>query len=347
MSCTYRLSAFGTPLEPVEVELPIPERAAVLVEIDAAGICHSDLNVCSGRVDLGHGKTLDVSKRVSLPVTPGHEIAGRIIAAGPDADANRIGERVAVYPWIGCGDCPACMNGQEPLCPSPRHLGFERPGGFAKNVLVPDGRFCLPIGEMPAPKAALLGCAGLTAWSAVEKCGHLPGGSQVSIIGAGGVGLAALGILRRRYPGITVHVIDRNPSLAETVECLSGQPMIDAADLGQVSRAIGQSICVIDCVGSGSTIRLALENLPKGGQLIALGLFGGALDIPTFPIVSRSLVLRGSFTGTFAEFKDLLAFSRQHPDWTILHEIQPFGALNECLARLQQGRVTGRLVITH
>jgi len=100
-----QLTACGAPLQAATRALPEPVDREVLVEIDHCGVCHSDLHLQDGYFDLGDGHKLDIGAQRTLPLTMGHEIAGRVVAAGSTAGRELIGTVVAVYPWIGCGSC--------------------------------------------------------------------------------------------------------------------------------------------------------------------------------------------------------------------------------------------------
>src|SRR5271155_4548328 len=125
------LVAYGAPLCETIVDCPAPRGSEVLVRIERCGVCHSDLHLQDGYFTLGGDKKLDVSAGRPLPFTLGHEIAGVIESVGEDASDAKIGHRVAVYPWIGCGVCAACLGGEENPCSNPRHLGISADGGFA------------------------------------------------------------------------------------------------------------------------------------------------------------------------------------------------------------------------
>src|SRR6476660_2495029 len=124
------LTAYQAPLCETIVDCPEPTGSEVLVRIERCGVCHSDLHMQDGFFALGDGKTLDVREGRTLPFTLGHEIAGVIERAGPDAVNAKIGDKAAVYPWIGCGRFSACRTGEENLCSINHHLGIAADGGF-------------------------------------------------------------------------------------------------------------------------------------------------------------------------------------------------------------------------
>src|SRR5262245_15518104 len=107
------LTAYGEPLRETVVDSPQPQGSEVLVRVTRCGVCHSDLHMQDGFFLLGGDKKLDVRSGRTLPFTLGHEIAGVVERAGPEAQSVRPGREVAVFPWIGCGTCPACRYGEE------------------------------------------------------------------------------------------------------------------------------------------------------------------------------------------------------------------------------------------
>src|SRR5437763_3570432 len=133
----FSLTAYQAPLCETVVDCPEPNGSEVLVRIERCGVCHSDLHLQDGYFALGDEKKLDVRAGRTLPFTLGHEIAGTVAARGEAAQGVNIGDAVAVYPWIGCGQCKACRRGEENICSAPRHLGVNTDGGFASHVLVP------------------------------------------------------------------------------------------------------------------------------------------------------------------------------------------------------------------
>jgi D-arabinose 1-dehydrogenase-like Zn-dependent alcohol dehydrogenase len=114
---------WGKPLEPREYPDPEPVGEEVLLRVEAAGVCHSDVHIWDGHFDLGDGKQISLESRgVRLPFTMGHEIAGEVVALGPHASSVKVGDKVVAYPWIGCGECAVCLKGEELLCLNPRSV---------------------------------------------------------------------------------------------------------------------------------------------------------------------------------------------------------------------------------
>lgn len=137
------LVKFDAPLCETIVDTPTPQGSEVLVRVERCGLCHSDLHIQDGYADIGGGNRLDTTRGMKLPFTLGHEIAGIVEEVGPDASKDLIGRKAAVFPWIGCGQCKGCINGDENLCTRNRYLGVSLDGGFASHVLVPDPKYLL------------------------------------------------------------------------------------------------------------------------------------------------------------------------------------------------------------
>ena len=110
---SYQTAGPGEPLQRTENDTPVPDGREVLLNTVACGVCHSDIHLHETFFDLDDGKTLSVG---GPGMILGHEIFGEVAAVGPNADGSAVGDRRVVYPWIGCGECPACLRGDEQLC---------------------------------------------------------------------------------------------------------------------------------------------------------------------------------------------------------------------------------------
>src|SRR5260370_14323672 len=181
---------WGQPVEARDYPDPDPEGEEVLVRVEAAGVCHSDVHIWDGHFDLGGGQQISLASRgVALPFTMGHEIAGEVVALGPHASGVKPGDKVVAYPWIGCGECAVCLEGEELLCLRPRTLGTRVAGGYGTHVIVPHGRYLLPHEGVPQGLAATYTCSGITAFSALKETrDRLGADDHLVIIGAGGGG---------------------------------------------------------------------------------------------------------------------------------------------------------------
>src|SRR5215831_11910538 len=208
---------------------PAPRGTEVLIRVTCCGVCHSDLHVQDGYFALGGDKRLDITKDRALPFTLGHEIAGVIEAAGESADGVLIGREVAVYPWIGCGACPACRAGEENMCSAHHHLGVAVDGGFATYVLVPHPRYLIEHAPLSATFAGPLMCSGLTAYSALKRLsGHAERG-PVLLVGLGGVGMMGLALARALFRQAP-HVADIDPQKRQAALSAGAAQAFDPAD---------------------------------------------------------------------------------------------------------------------
>lgn len=170
---SYQVDTFGRPLAQVVRDIPTPKGTEVVLQVGSCGVCHSDVHLHDGYFDLGNDVKLDMTRTVKPPRTLGHEIAGTVVAVGPEAQGVSIGDRRVVFPWIGCGTCSLCTAGQEHLCNSPQALGIHRDGGFATHTVVPHGKYLLDYGNLAEEQACTYACSGLTAYSALKKVAPL------------------------------------------------------------------------------------------------------------------------------------------------------------------------------
>ncbi|MEJ0049044.1 MAG: alcohol dehydrogenase catalytic domain-containing protein [Rhodospirillales bacterium] len=194
-----QITAYGAPLTYHEVPRPAVAGRQVLVRVTHCGMCHSDVHLHSGNFVIGDGQLQSIAGNHTLPFTLGHEIEGVVEEIGPDAELPPgvpLGTRCGVYPWIGCGHCPACLRGEEQLCDTPAALGVQKAGGYAEFVLVPEGRYLIPAEGLAPGHAGMLMCSGLTAYAALQRM-RLAGSMEPwLLIGAGGLGLSAILLAR-------------------------------------------------------------------------------------------------------------------------------------------------------
>jgi D-arabinose 1-dehydrogenase-like Zn-dependent alcohol dehydrogenase len=344
---SYPFEAFGKPLAQVLRETPQPTGSEVLLRVGSCGLCHTDIHLHEGYFDLGNGNKLDLSRSIAPPRVLGHEIAGTVVAVGPDAQGAVAGDRRVVFPWIGCGACGVCKAGREELCAAPRELGVSRDGGFADHVLVPHPRYLFAYGALPEAQACTYACSGLTAYAALKKCAPLGVGDTLLIIGAGGVGLsgvrmaaAALGV----QP--VVAEIDRSKwdlaREAGAAECLDPTEA-DATRTFMKTR--GGAAAAIDFVGAAATFSFGLSALRKGGKLVCVGLFGGAAPVMPATLPLRAVTITGSFVGSLAEMGELMALARQGGLPAMPVATRPLAEVNEAMAALRSGTTRGRTVL--
>jgi len=346
---SYQVCECGAPLQLREQATPKPAGTEVLLEVTAAGICHSDIHFWEGVYDIGGGKVMRLADRgLKLPLTLGHENVGRVVAMGPEAQGVSVGDERLVYPWIGCGTCMVCRRGDEQLCLAPQFVGAFRPGGFSDHLMVPHPQYLIDYGDLTPEQAAPLACSGVTAYGALKKFGNLPKTEPIVVIGAGGVGLMALAILRAMEARGAI-VVDIDATKRAAAMQSGALAVVDgrAGDVAaQIQAIVNDRIWgVVDFVGSGSTVKLGTDLLTKGGQLVVVGLFGGEITIPTPYIPMRAMTIQGSYTGSLSELNELMALLRAAPMPYMPVERRPLDSVNKSLQDLKDGNVIGRVVL--
>ncbi|MDH4288715.1 MAG: alcohol dehydrogenase [Aquincola sp.] len=346
---SYQVDSFGAPLAQALRATPQPQGSEVLLRVSHCGVCHSDVHLHDGYFSLAEGQKLDLSRGIALPHTLGHEIAGSVVALGPDAMGVAVGDTRVAYPWIGCGVCNVCASGHEELCAAPRVLGLQRAGGFADHVLVPHPRYLVDPGRVPPAQACTYACAGITAYGALKKAAPLAAGDTLLVIGAGGVGLSGVRLARRLYPDAAIVVAEVDASKADLARAAGAGEVIDptAADAGKaLAKATrGGVAAAIDFVGSGSSFAFGLGALRKGGRLVCVGLFGGAAPVVPVMLAMKAVSVLGSYVGTLQDLRDLLALAQDGALPALPLDERPLDAASQALADLRAGRARGRIVL--
>lgn len=348
MRC-FCVTRHGQPLELMHEAVPQPQGTEVLLRVKAAGLCHSDLHIWDGYYDLGGGKKLSLADRgIKLPLIPSHEICGEVVAAGPDAGPVQTGMVAVAHPWIGCGECAACLRGEENICVKPQSLGIMRAGGFAEYVIVPHPRYLVDLGGLDPASAAPLACAGVTTYSAIRKFGERIHEAPVVVIGAGGLGLMAVEVIKA-LGGKGAVVVDVDESKLEAARNEGALAAIDARAPDAATQIVdavgGGARAVLDLVGSTSTVTLALDSCARGGHIVIVGLMGGDITLALPIIPMRPLRIEGSYVGTLPELRELVALMRDGKIRPAPVQKRPLDEVNDALLALQQGKVVGRQVL--
>ena len=259
------LIEYGKPLAATEAETPRPQGSEVLLRVSHCGVCHSDLHLQDGYFDLGGGRSSTCAAPAPLPFTFGHEIAGTVEAAGPEAQGVAVGKRYAAYPWIGCGKCGVCARGDEHLCNAPRALGVTVDGGYATHVLVPHPRYLLDVEGIAPEIAGPLMCSGLTGYGAVKKALPYLRIGPLLIVGLGGVGMMGLQFARA-LTDAPILVADIDAAKREAALKLGAREAFDPADAGArkaIAKASGGGVgAAVDFAGSDKS--LALRPVGRG-----------------------------------------------------------------------------------
>jgi propanol-preferring alcohol dehydrogenase len=325
------------PLRLEDVPAPEPGPGDVVVRVTAAGICHTELHFLSGLLDLG-----------IAPLTLGHEIVGRIERVGDGVPATRVGERVVVYYYAGCGACPHCLAGEENLCGALRaEHGFVTDGGFAEYVRAP-ARNAVPLpASIPDAAAAPIGCGVTTAVHAAGLA-RVGLGDWVVVHGVGAVGFGLVQVARLR--GARVVAVGRTPAKLERARALGADAIVRAGeeDVAARVRAItgGRGADVVfELVATKDTMAASVAALAKRGRLVFVGYSEDAFQVHPIQLVVNEQVVTASVGNTLAELRlavELVAAGRVA---TVVDRTLPLERFQEGLDALAAGRLVGRAVL--
>ena len=297
-----RLTQIGKPLQLVEIPNPEIGASDVLIRVAACGICHSDEHYRAG-----------ISRIDRLPVTLGHEIAGRIEKVGADIKHIRSGDRVCVHYLAHCGSCKFCVRGLEQFCPTAEMIGKHRDGGYAEFIKVP-GRnvFALP-DQIPFEIGAIMMCSSATALHALNKA-RLKQGESIAIFGFGGLGFSALQ-LARAFDCHRIYVVEINPAKLALIEELGAVPInaTKGNPVEQITEATnGKGVDVsLELIGSAKTMRQAVECLGALGRAVLVGLTADSMSIfPYTELINKEVEIIGVSDHLAAELPTLIEFAR-------------------------------------
>jgi Zn-dependent alcohol dehydrogenase len=353
----------GGPLQLEDVELDEPQSTEVCVRIEAAGVCHSDLHYLKG--DL-------LAKR---PIVLGHEGAGVVEAIGSAVVDVSVGDRVALLWRPRCGECDACVAGNPVLCRFGRVLAgtnglmdgttrLHRAGErihhlmgvscFAERVVVSSSSVVRVPAGVPSEIAAISACAVITGVGAMLNAVHGSAGNPLAVVGAGGVGIAAVmgAALVGAHPIIAVDLDSARLSVAERVGATHS---VDAADEDMVEQILeisgGGVPWAVDAVGRPETMRQSIDILRPGGTLVALGLSSSdaTVSVPINDLVQRQKRIVGALYGSSSPRLDLprifdLYLAERLPLDALIGRHRPLAEVNEGFRDLAAG-ATGRTIL--
>ena len=263
----------GQPLQEIELPTPEPKGTEVLVEVTHCGVCHSDLHIWEGYYDIGGGQKMNLTDRgVVLPLAMGHEIVGRVVKLGPDATGVKVGDLRIVYPWLGCGTCETCLAEEDNMCTvAARSLGVYANGGYGTHVIAPHPRHLIDPGTLDPAVAATYACSGITVYSAIKKVMPIPKHEAIVLVGAGGLGLNAIEVLKALGHQNIISVDISAEKRAAALKA-GAHKVVDGSGEGVTKRIVeaagGPVLAVVDLVNGTQTARFAFAALRKGGKLV-------------------------------------------------------------------------------
>ena len=344
---SYDVTEWGKPLQKAIRDTPAPTGTEVLVRVKYCGVCHSDVHIRDGYFDMGGGKKFHMADRgMKLPITMGHEPYGTVLAAGPDAGPVPIGEDRLVYPWTGCGKCARCEAGDDNLCPTPQFIGIQRSGGYADHVLVPHPRYLVDATGVDPGFAPILACSGLTTYSAVNKLKPFSANDWIVVMGAGGLGLMAVAMLKAMGHA-RIASCDIDPGKFAAARAAGAAETFNPADAdtpAKLAALPGGVFGAVDLVGATQTAQIAMGALRKGGRYVLVGLYGGEITLSMVGTVQRALTVQGSYVGNPQELREVVALARSGKLKPIPIEKRPMSEVSRTLDELKAGTVVGRVV---
>ncbi len=345
------------PLGLMRLTLDPPRPGELLVRIDAAGLCHSDLSVING------------DRPRPMPMALGHEAAATVLATGDANDAQfAVGDQVVLVFLPACGECVACASGQGYLCPNAaaangegrlmrggrrlhdgacdvhHHLGVS---AFATHAVV-DRRSAVKVDrDIPAETTALFGCAVLTGVGAVMNTAAVRPGESVLIYGLGGVGLAALlGALAAGAQPVTA--VDPSPEKRALALELGAARAVSPDDTASLPKAQ----VVIETVGKAAVLAQAYAAAARGGRIVTVGLPNPSdvLSIPALSLVAEGKTLAGSYMGSSIPSRDIPRYvalwrAGRLPVERLLTSISPLSEINTLLDRLASGAAVRQVIV--
>jgi NAD+-dependent secondary alcohol dehydrogenase Adh1 len=335
-----RVHEYGKP--PSIDEIPDPSLQGpldVLVHVDAAGVCRTDLHIIEGQWAAASG--------VGLPYVIGHENAGTVVEVGEAVRNVAVGDKVILHPLVTCGLCPACRRGDDVHCENGEFPGISRDGGMAE-FLRTNARSVVKLAEglRPADVAALAD-AGLTAQHAVRKAVPLlPATARAIVIGAGGLGHIGLQCLLAMTPA-EVTVVDRSAEALAKAEALGAHRTVQAGDdtVAAVLDALGGTGAevVFDFVGEHGTEAEGVAMTRDTGSYYVIG-YGGAVNVPTLEIINREISIVGNKVGSYTDLRELMALAARGLV-TLSTRTYPLESALDALDDLDGGRLPGTRAI--
>jgi propanol-preferring alcohol dehydrogenase len=338
-----RLVAWGEEPELVRVPVPRPGPGELLLRVEAAGLCHSDLHVIAGGGRLPY----------ALPFTLGHEVAGTVAAVGAGVYTAWLDEPVAVHGVWSCGRCRRCRQGRDNSClrlTGPVGCGLGYDGGLAEFMLVPSERFLVKADGVAAVELAPLTDAGLTAYHAVTaNLDVLAGEAVVLVVGVGGLGHLAIQVLRSRSRATVVAADPRESARALALRhgadlVVADLALVAAALDGQAVDAEGGIDLVLDFVGSAETLRQGADLLAPGGRLVVVGSAGGELVASKAGDLPRDWQLSAPFWGTRTDLEAVVEMAASG-HLAAESETGTLADAPELYRRLSRGEIRGRAVV--
>jgi propanol-preferring alcohol dehydrogenase len=324
------------PLAIEEVERPKPGENEVLIQIEACGVCHSDLHIIEGDWKQFGGIT-------KIPLVPGHEVAGRVVEVGSGVRDLKVNDRVGV-PWIywTCGECEFCREGYENLCSRQKITGLTVDGGYAEYIKAPATHATRIPDTVSSTQAAPLFCAGVTVYRAIKES-QLQAGQRLAVFGVGGLGHLAIQIGKHLGAEITaIDVADDKLALATSLGATKTLNATSANVVKELRRAGSVHVALVTS-GSKAAYDTAFPCVRPTGKLMVVGL---PPEISFAPIMmaAKEIRVQASAVGTrqdLAEMLEMAAAGKLHCQVAT----RPLADVNAIFEEMRAGKISGRVVL--
>ena len=328
-----QVSKPGGDFELVERDIPEPGPGQVRIQVEACGICHSDVLVKEG---LWPG--------LQYPRVPGHEIAGRVDALGTGVTAWKTGDRVGVG-WHGGHDfvCEECRRGDFTMCVNRKVTGIDYDGGYGEYVIAPAEALAAIPNEIPAEEAGPFMCAGVTVFNALRNSGARPG-NVVAVQGIGGLG--HLGIQYARKMGFETVALGRGADKEPLAKKLGAHHYIDSGAVDTVTelQKLGGARVILATAPSAKAISDVVGGLGIDGNLLIPAAPNDPLTIGVFPLLMGRRRISGWYSGTARDSQDTLEFSALSDVHPMIEKF-PFSRVADAYEHMHSGKVRFRVVL--
>ena len=329
------LHEFGKPLTIEEMPVKEPGLNQILVKVITCGVCHTDLHACEG----------DWPVKPNLPLIPGHEGLGYVVALGKEVKNVKEGDIVGV-PWLfsACGCCEYCITGWETLCETQKNGGYSVDGGYAEYI-VADANY---VARFPAGinflEMSPIVCAGVTVYKGLKETNTKPG-EWVAISGIGGLG--HLAVQYAKAMGLHVAAIDVSADKLQLAKNLGADLVVNAKENDPgvfLKKETGGMHGVLVTAPSAIAFKQGLSALRRKGTLSLNGLPPGSFDLPIFETVLNGFTVKGSIVGTRKDMQEAIAFAVEGKVKATIHASK-LDDINNVLEDLKKGKIDGRVVL--
>lgn len=329
------IEEFNQPLVVKDTDVPVPDADDVLIQVEACGVCHSDLSIADGDWP-------QLKRMIKKPLIPGHEVVGRVVKRGEKVNHLSVGDRVGVA-WLhwSCGACELCKEGLENLCPNQAVTGASVDGGYAEFIKAKASHAAKVPDLLRPAEAAPLFCAGVTVYRAVKNAAVQPG-QRVAIFGVGGLGHLAVQVAKTF--GAQVIAVDIAADKLELAKSFGADQIINAAteDVLKILRSLGGVHAAIVTSSAKAAYNQAFYAVRAAGSLMVVGLPSEEISFPA--ILMREIKIRSVATGTRNDLRETLNLAAAGKIRCLI-DTCGLDQINNVLGQMRQGQIRGRVVI--